>query len=182
MKIKFIAVFFTLFSFGFNCFADSPPCWCDFEKTSSNNRYTAKVFRDSSIIEKSSPIFVGWKLTVYDTKTKKYVWTIDYDYSGYPDGYVTDNGKSFVYVEYWYYDQSSLISIYTNGKKLNTEKITGHSFNINREKLRETVSHRLWLKEDGKFVKFISNKRDYIEISTIDNKVHKIDLSDGKKL
>lgn len=179
---KVFAIVFLFFCLNIRCFADSPPCWCVFEKTSVNGKYTAKIFRDSTQIEEGSPIFVGWRLTVFDNTLNKPIWTIDYDYTGYPDGYITDNGKSFVYVEYWYYEQSPLIRIYTDGKKINTEKLTGGLFNINSEKLVQTVSHRLWLNDDGEFAKLINDKRDYIEITTIDQKKHRIDLLTGRKI
>lgn len=142
----------------------------------------AKVYLDSTKIDDSISIFAGWTLTVYDQISDKPVWTIDYDYSGYMDGYVTDNGKSFVYVEYWYYEQSPLIKIYTKGKKLNTDKFTGSFFKIDNAKLKETVSHWLWLYEDGEFAILKNDKRDYIEIKTIDNKKHKFDLSTGMEI
>lgn len=178
-------IFITLFiiaCFCYNCFADAPPCWCNFERTSGNGKYTAKVYHDSTNIDEHKPISEGWTLTVYDNLSNKPVWTIDYDYSGYPDGYVADNGKSFVYVEYWYDEQSPLIKIYTNGQKLNTNELTGSFFKIDKVKLKETISHRLWLYEEGAFAILKSDKQDYIEIKTIDNQKYKFDLSTGRKL
>lgn len=174
-------IFFTLlivFSSVFNCFADSAPCWCDFEIKSANGAFIARVHRDSTKTDASMPIFKDWLLEVYDTKNNTLLWRTEYEYSGYPDGFLSDNGKHFVYVEFWYFENASLLKIYSNGKRIATDKLTGASFNIDPEKLTETVSHRLWLSNSGAFAIF---KQDDLELITIDERKHLINLSKGKK-
>lgn len=171
-------VIFLILSSAYYCLADSAPCWCNFEIKSRNGAFVAHVYKDSTKTEAATPIFNDWVLSVYDTKSNTLLWRTDYEYSGYPDGFLSDNGKHFVYVEYWYYEDVPLLKIYSKGKRIATDKLTGASFNIDREKITETVSHSLWLSHNGAFATF---KQDDLELTTIDERKHRINLSSGKK-
>lgn len=176
MKAIFLT-FFIVFSSVYHCLADSGPCWCNFERKSENGAFVAHVYKDSTKTGGEAQ-FNDWVLSVYDTKSNTLLWSIDYEYSGYPDGYLSDDGKYFVYVEFWYFKDVSLLKIYKEGKRIATDKLTGASFNIDPEKLTETVSHRLWLSNSGAFALF---KQGDLELTTIDERKHRINLSKGTK-
>lgn len=158
--------------------ADQPPCWCKFEIKSKNEKFIAVVERlhEDSL---KQPRLSKWTLTVYaiNKKVKKLLWATSYDYSGYTDGQLSDDGKYFVYVEYWYYAQSPLVKIYKSGEHINSDSLTGLNFKIPSDKLGETVSHWLWL-SDANSIGFQKNSTgNFIySIRTIDGKIHFIDI------
>ena len=89
--------------------------------------------------------------------------TTPYQYSGYADGQLSDDGKYFVYVEYWYYPQIPLVKIYKNGEHISSDSLTGLSFKIQPDKLAETASHWLWL-SNGNNAGFQKNQLDILFI------------------
>ena len=38
-------------------------------------------------------------------------WKSNYDYDGYPDGILSNNGKYFTYVNYWFYSDFEIVKI-----------------------------------------------------------------------
>lgn len=106
-----------------------------------------------------------------------------YDYSGYPGGLLSDDGTTFIYVEFWYYADTPLVDIYRQGKKINTFSLKGRSFNIPEAKLVQTVSHHLWLKEERNAYAYFQDKtnRLLIKIHTIDGRTHLIDIMKGRE-
>jgi len=155
---------------------DEPPCWCEFEAKSPNNHYSAWVKR----VEKDSlkePWDAEWYIEVSQRYTDRLdstlLWQSKYDYDGYPDGCLSDDGKYFTYVNYWFYKDVNIVKIYKEGHFVGG--IEGHEFNIPKSKLTQTVSHELWLGE-GKghgCYKQIDGKQ-YLKLFTSDNKKHMV--------
>jgi hypothetical protein len=173
---------FICFLFCSSAYADSPPCWCKFEEQSANKKYFAIVDRPQkdSLIDPWKSV---WTLTVYErtAKGKRQLWKTKYDYTGYPGGMLSSDGQTFTYVEFWYYANSPLIDIYRQGKRVNTSGLTGLNFNIPRSKLVQTVSHQLWLWDEGNAYTYKSNNNQLLlELRTIDGRIHDIDVSNGR--
>ncbi|WP_121357770.1 hypothetical protein [Flavisolibacter nicotianae] len=178
-RVLFILVFLLFYS---ATYADSPPCWCKFEEESANKKYVAIVDRPQkdSLIDPWKSV---WTLTVYEKTAigNRRLWRIKYDYTGYPGGLLSDDGQTFVYVEFWYYASSPLVDIYRQGKKVNTSALKGLNFKVPKDKLVETVSHQLWLWDEGNAYSYTTNnKRLLLEIRTIDGRKHYIDISSGR--
>lgn len=167
------------------CYADQPPCWCAFEEKSANGKYVAVVNRPKadSLIDPWKSV---WTLTVYEYvgKRKKLLWKVKYDYSGYPDGILSNDGQTFIYVEYWYYSNANMVAIYRNGKRINAPNLKGEDFKIPPHKLQQTVSHQRWLKIEGPAYNFVrtSNDKLLLRIQTIDDKIHFFDITNGKRV
>ena len=177
-----LLIFFLLL-FSFKSYADSPPCWCPFEEESANKKFIAIVSstdRDSLV----DPWNSTWTITVYQKsgKEKRLLWQMKYDYTGYPGGLLSDDGQTFTYIEYWYYANSPQIDVYRKGKKVNTLALVGKNFRIAEEKLVQTVSHQLWLKEEGRAYMYYRGKdnRLLLKVYTIDGKTHFVDLHNGR--
>lgn len=165
------------------CQADQPPCWCEFFKESANKQFVAHVKKVNQ-----GPLKPGqqeeWELLVFrrnNTRDSTLLWKSHYRYDGYPDGILSDNGKTFAYVNYWYPYKASAVELYRSGK--HTGSIPGTAFNIPASKLSKTVSHQLWLATEGQPYEFVMNadRKDYfLKIRTIDGRTHLIDGATGQ--
>ncbi len=136
------------------------------------------MFSEDSLKE---PWEARWTLTVYDnSNTEKPIWTTFYEYSGYEGGDLSDDGKYFVYLEFWYYKDYPLLKIYNNGTAINTNSLKGSNFKISPKKLVNTVSHTLWLSDTNEngFI-ITSDKQISYMVTTIDKKKHFINLDKG---
>jgi hypothetical protein len=178
-RVLFILVSLLFYS---STYADSPPCWCKFEEESANKKYVAVVDRPQkdSLIEPWKSV---WTLTVYERTAKgnRQLWKIKYQYTGYPGGMISDDGKTFIYVEFWYYANSSLVDIYRQGDKVNTSRLKGVNFKIPKDKLVETVSHQLWLWDEGNAYAYKTyNNQLLLELRTIDGRTHYVNISNGR--
>ena len=160
--------------------ADEPPCWCEFNVKSANKAYSAKVTR----VEKDSlkkPWDAQWILSVYkiNANDSTKIWSVKYEYDGYTDGVLSNNGQVFAYVNYWYYDTHNIAYIYSQGKKVG--QLKGKEFNVPEKERQKTVSHELWLNPKKEYFYFNESENGvFLSINTIDNKTHKIDCSTGK--
>lgn len=116
--------------------ADTPPSWETFMIESDNGKYLAEL-----VIEKkhSKPWESKYWLKVSTKESKAVLWTCPYNYDGYPEGILSDDGATFVYVNYWYSETGPVVSIYYRGLKQHRK--TGKDFHIDREKLVKTASH-----------------------------------------
>lgn len=160
--------------------ADEPPCWCNFKIESANKQFCAVVNK----AEKDSlkePWSSEWTLSVYHVinGNKKLLWKTVYNYSGYSDGYLSDDGNYFVYVEYWYYADAQAIKIYKNGTAVNTASLKCSAFKVPFSKLAKTVSHWLWLADDFGAFQSIPNSDKCFLIKTRDGNNHLVDLDKG---
>jgi hypothetical protein len=88
-----------------------------------------------------------WKFQVSvqaNGKQSLELWKQDYHHTGYSNGMLSNDGKYFVYVEFWYYPKGDLVTLYSaNGIK----RWTASELSISSWWLPKTVSHRLWLAE-----------------------------------
>jgi hypothetical protein len=183
MTVKsLIAIFVFMLSALFS-HADSPPCWCAFETESSNKQYVAVVTRPlkDSLVE---PWNSEWTLSIFQKEgdSRMLLWETKYAYTGYPDGALSDDGNTFIYVEYWFYPDAPLLQIYNRGKRINTKALKGTDFKISKSKLVETVSHFVWLYEDGNAYSFKKNIQGgfYFQIRTVDGKMHYVNIYKGE--
>ena len=153
-------------------YADEPPSWREFEVTSQNGRYSAKI---------TGQLFkVSYKITVFEKGTpKKEIWSSDYEYDGYEGGILSDDGSTFVYVSTWYSHDYPVVWIYRNGRKVGT--LQGKDFIIDPSQLVQTVSHQLWLNEPlpYRWITMESNSLA-LEIVTIDREKHRVDVDSAR--
>ena len=156
-------------------FADEPPSWRPFNVKSLDKSFIAKI---DTADERAgiNPWERNYTISVYEKATNKLIWKCDYEHNGYPEGILSDDGSTFAYVSFWYYKDDPVVLIYHNGKM--TISLDGKSFGIKPSKLVSTVSHELWLSQDGTPYKFASTNSVplALEIKTIDNKKHAIDV------
>ena len=156
-------------------FADEPPSWGTFNVESSNKSFIAKI---DTADERAgiNPWERNYAISVYEKDSNELLWQCDYQYGGYPDGILSDDGSTFVYVSFWYYEDEPVVLIYNDGKK--TAFLNGKSFQIKPSKLVSTVSHELWLSQDDTPYKFVKtdNLPLALEVTTIDKKKHIIDV------
>lgn len=157
--------------------ADEPPSWSPFDVLSSNGRYLAAIrLRDER--EPTEPTVGRYQLTVFDTQGRapRPVWSCAYAYDGYPGGFLSDDGATFVYVNTWYAEDAPVVSIYHQGRP--AAAVPGRDFHILAARIRPTDSHRVWLDESGPpSVRFV--QLGTLAITTIDRKIHLLDLASG---
>ncbi|WP_299948458.1 hypothetical protein [uncultured Microbulbifer sp.] len=166
MKLK---IFLILFFIPLQAYADQPPDWRNFKVTSANGKWNAFVGRDYNEGAKY-PWEDTWTLSVYKafrypipTPSEIPIWSRPYDPSGYAGGYLSDDGKVFVYVEYWYHKDRPVVKIFREDCKIFKD---GNFFKVGKN-LKKTVSHELWLGK-GKVLQFVSLEGEpHIEISTV---------------
>ncbi|MDP2940023.1 MAG: hypothetical protein Q8O13_08095 [Candidatus Omnitrophota bacterium] len=174
MKVKIILFFLVIFMFSNLTFADRPPSWQEFEVKSNNNQYIAEI-KAKDKTKGKNPQDWDYQITVFEMP-KKALWSCDYDYDGYPEGILSDDGSTFAYINFWYRNNQPVVSIYRNGKK--GAVLAGKDFNIPQSKLKTALSHQLWLTEDGIRYKFnfMAGLPLLLEITTMDGKTHIIDV------
>lgn len=127
--------------------ADSPPDWrTNYTIESMNKKFTAEI----------SPVRMGakekpweWKYQIVVNETGKklpQIWKKEYFHTGYSDGMLSNDGKYFVYIEFWYYSTGDLITVYSSKyiKGWNASDLSVSSW-----WLTKTVSHKLWLSDDN---------------------------------
>ncbi len=170
-----------ILAFAVKAVADEPPSWRDFEVKSGNGKFLAEVKAKAD--QKNLPYF-QWKyeLTVYqvDDQSKVRMWSANYKYDGYAEGMLSDDGSKFVYVNFWYYRDAPVVSIY--GSDLSVKVLYGGEFHINMKKFRKHT--RSWLSIEPSQVEF-SNMHArplLLKILTIDKKPHIVDLETGRLL
>lgn len=147
------------------CFADEPPSWTPYRIVSENEEFFCWIdFADNKTSLPSQKR--KWALKVYSSDSTL-IWKRNFHPSGYSEGSLTNDGNSFVYVDFWYYKNEYVVKIFK--RSLNDHFIKGKDFSISPDALEKTVSHRLWRKK----YKLEDNK---IIIETIDNNVWEVDL------
>jgi len=60
----------------------------------------------------------------------------------------TNDGSYFAYVSFWFFDDGPIVYIY---KKGSTKIYSAQDLRLTSKGLRETASHKLWLKDGGDF-------------------------------
>jgi len=151
--------------------ADEPPSWSDFDVVSGNGQYVAKVRAESG---------GGHKVSVYYKDRGVLYWSCDYVYEGYSAGALSNDGSTFAYVSQWYYADEPVVYMYRRCEA--TGSVTGEEFEIPRDRLKDTVSHRLWLCEDCKtpyIFRYPDGQFPVLEINAIDGSTYRLSLSDS---
>jgi hypothetical protein len=162
MRIKWL--FAVILFLSVNTFADQPPSWKSFTVISDNGEWSALI---APLGDKPNPWNDNWEIAVYKGHfhpSKNAVWESKYLPSGYSGGYLSNDGKIFSYVEYWFYKNNSVVDIYL--KHCQKSK-NGSSFGL-KENLEKTISHQLWLNGNGNVSYVERGEKLYLEIDTVD--------------
>lgn len=129
-------------------FADSPPSYSPFEVKSENSKFVAKV-DVANRMGKLSPWDWKYNIKVFDVaRMSKPLWESGYKFDGYGGGTLSNDGRFFAYVSFWFFEDRPIVYLY---KKGSTKTYSAHDLRISSNGLRETVSHKLWLKDGGGF-------------------------------
>lgn len=143
MRSSLLVITFLLHSFLSR--ADLPPCWCGFRVDSENEEYFAWLTPNiNDSLDK--PWDVEWQICVFKLIESDSVeqWRSEYIPSGYREGILSNDGKDFVTVSYWFHSDVVMVMAYNeNGLScdINTaELLIGDDF------LYKTVSHVIWRK------------------------------------
>jgi hypothetical protein len=165
----------------FTAWADQPPCWCEFSVRSANKQFVAHVRMVKGPLKPGQN--QEWELQVYQKKASRdstLLWKSHYRYDGYPDGVLSDDGKNFAYVNYWYYSNGSVVEVYQSGRHV--ASLPGKAFNISPSKIPKSASHQLWLTNEGQAYEFTADKQKncLLKVTTIDARVHLIDCATGQ--
>ena len=168
---KYLLLLSIIISYSF-CYGDSPPSWEAYKTISENGEYFCWVdFNDNDTSK------YGWErkwiLKVYN-KDSVLFWQKEYQPLGYSEGLLSNDGKKFVYVEYWYFPSFAVKITSKDNKDI---VIKGSDFNIPEKFLIETASHRLWLSDYDYYSTHLED--DTLTIITIDKKVWIIDTKTG---
>jgi len=147
--------------------ADQPPDWDEFVVQSQNKKWSAAAYPEGVSKE---PWRDSWVLNVYEgfylsrpAPNVKPVWTTKYNPSGYSGGYLSNDGSTFSYVEFWYYPSNPVLRIYL--AECNIKK-NGSFFAIGNEP-QKTASHQLWLKGSGNVKYSSSEGKLYLQLETV---------------
>lgn len=176
MKKMLLVIFVLLFSGVI--WADTPPSWQLFTIESDNGKYIAELVVESKK-SKLKPWENKYRLKVSAKETKAELWTCLYNYDGYPDGILSNDGTAFAYVNHWYYENGPVVNIYYQGLKQHV--INGKDFRIDSAKLVNTASHKLWLVQhkEPKYRFSEVQKGLVLEINTINDNRFWIDVESG---
>ena len=157
-------------------FADQPPDWSEFSVQSENKKWSAIAQPKGSA---KAPWEDKWVLSVYKgfylsppAPNVQPAWTTEYKPSGYSGGYLSNDGSTFSYVEFWYYPDNPVLRMYR--AECNIEK-NGAFFEVGSN-LQQTVSHKLWLKDGGNANYTLSEGKLYLQLETV-NGLRKVEVS-----
>jgi hypothetical protein len=164
MRIKWLFALFLLLSV--NTFADQPPSWKSFTVNSENGNWSALIY---PIGDSTNPRDDNWEIAVYKGRfhpSKTPSWESKYLPSGYSGGYLSNDGKIFSYVEYWFYENRSVVDIYLEHCRI---RKNGSFFEF-KTSLEKTVSHQLWRKIGGKVSYVEKDNKPHLAIDTVEGK------------
>ncbi|GEO02610.1 hypothetical protein AAE02nite_02740 [Adhaeribacter aerolatus] len=169
-----LSVLFTLMFLVVKAYADEPPSWTPYKIVSENGGIFSWIhFGDNDTTK--SPWERKWALTVY-TKDSTELWEQQINPTGYPEGKLSNNGKYFSYVNYWYYSDSPVVEVYRRNRT--PIIITGDKFGIPISVLQQTSSHQLWL--DDKGYHYANGAAQQLIINTRDSNTWAVDLETGE--
>lgn len=132
--------------------ADDPPSFEEFDVHSDNKRFLAQI-RVADILphgDRDGSRQV-WEVDVFDVSGKKQLvklWSSPFNYSGYPGGLLSDDGKRLAVVSYWFDENQPMIEVY--GPEGRLASILGKEIAFDRSKVENTDSHQRWLWEKPK--------------------------------
>lgn len=154
--------------------ADSPPSWTPYKVISENGEFFSWVLFGDNDTTKSS-WERRWKLEVFTRDSVK-LWQQQIRPIGYPEGKLSNDGKYFSYVNYWYYADSPVVEVYRRGE--NPITITGDKFSIPTQFLQKTSSHQLWLNDQG--YHYADGTEHQLVINTRDSNTWLVALESGE--
>ncbi len=159
---------------------DQPPCWCPFRVPSANKQFVAHV-KKADADSARQRWEATWELSVFRKKSvgdSTLLWKSRYAYDGYPEGILSDDGRTFAYVNYWYRENAEVVAIYQEGRR--TGSLPGKAFGLAPQKLAQTASHRRWLSQAGRAYEFTPATPYLLKVVTIDERPHLIDCTTGQ--
>ena len=127
--------------------ADSPPPWQPFKTVSSNGAYTAEVFFEAAG-QSLPPYERNWRLRVLEAARGNALWETAYKFDGYRGGALSDDGQYFAYVNFWYYEDAPVVTVY---QERGTSRFAGRELQVDPASLQSTASHKLWLDGSSHF-------------------------------
>ncbi|MCJ8290894.1 MAG: hypothetical protein HRT58_15425 [Crocinitomicaceae bacterium] len=141
MKSILLACFILFFCF--LSYADKPPCWCSFKIDSENEKYFAWI-TPIQIDSLDKPWEIDWQITVFmvvkGDSTEQ--WDSKYAPNGYVEGILSNDGKTFVTVDYWYHPETDIVIMYNENGPFCS--VNSSQLSIKDEDLKKTVSHNIW--------------------------------------
>jgi hypothetical protein len=161
--------------------ADQPPCWCEFSVKSANKQFVAHIKKVKGPVTPGQS--EAWVMLVFRKKSARdstLLWQSPYRYDGYPEGVLSDDGENFAYVNYWYQGNAPVVELYHSGQHV--ASLPGTAFRLSPSKISATVSHQLWLTQQGRSYEFTAaGPKDYLlKITTIDGQAHLINCATGQ--
>ncbi|MBN1273952.1 MAG: hypothetical protein JXB26_16935 [Candidatus Aminicenantes bacterium] len=175
-----VALFLLMALIFVNAAAAEPPSWSEFEVKSGNGSHIAEV-KAKEKIEGKDPSELEYIITVskLEGETKTELWTCDYTYNGKPGGLLSNDGMTFVYVEFFYHPDTPVVTIYHNGEK--TGSLCGNDFEIDEALLKGMAPNILWLFEESPRYRFVRSGAlpVALEVKTIDGMTHLINVKTG---
>lgn len=166
MKIRLLLLFILL---PLRAYSDLPPDWSNYKVTSHNGKWSVFLSRDYNE-GAEHPWQDTWTLSVY--KAFQYptpgpnqvpVWSRAYNPSGYPEGYLSDDGEIFVYVDFWYHENFPVVKIF---REECTIFKNGSFFKLGNN-LKKTASHELWLRDGSKTEIVYKSGKPYVKVETV---------------
>lgn len=143
--IRAFIVFWLLIPFGVA--ANAPPSWLPFEASSPNGLYVAEVFTlDAS--PNLNPWAKQYRIRMKEKAAERLLWESQYEFDGYQGGRPSNDGRYFVYINFWYYEDHPIVTVYQRGS---TVRFSGGDLHISSAGLQTTASHKLWLAEGAHF-------------------------------
>lgn len=157
--------------------ADEPPSWQEFAVCTRDGRYCANVERVDP--GSSDPWKAEYRLrvTLTDAGVQRELWSASYQYDGYPYGKLTDDGRRFIYVSHWYWEDRPVVRMVSEEGELTLD---GSVFDVPSSALLPTVSHEVWLADGPRSYRILD--RDTLEIAMRNGDTRRVDLRSGRLL
>lgn len=133
MKKLYIILFVIYFSI---IFADEPPGWSEYSKTTNNGRFIANISTPNKMKSYNSE----WFLTVSDSIGTT-LFHRKFIHDGYSSTIISENGKYFIDIREWY-DKDGLVYIYS---KDDLKIVSNKEIKLWFFQLQKTASHKIWI-------------------------------------
>ena len=156
-------------------YGDEPPSWEEFDVSTRDDSYCAEIRRVSTTETRPSDAVYWLRVFSRSGDSPGLFWSKRYQYDGYPEGVLTDDGRRFVYVSHWYHLDRPVVRIVSETGDFT---LNGKAFELAMSSLRRTVSHELWLADTPKPFHLVDVHT--LAISTRDGGTYRIDLRTGR--
>ncbi len=170
-KPPFLFIFFIFVN---NVYSDEPPDWGEFTIHSENHNFKADIeYSKGDSLKK--PWDRTWKIRVYALKPEtSIIWEQDFFHDGYGDGILSNDGKAYVYVDYWLRMKSDQVEIYLQDSIL---RLSGEDLTLVPSNYQHTVSHQIWVENYYLVPNQITDSTKLI-FETLDSKRLELSLKD----